>query len=343
MRVAVYYSNNDIRLEERPTPVIGPGEILLRTEACGICGSDTLEWYRKDRAPLILGHEVAGTIVEIGRGVRHYKIWDRVAVSHHVPCNTCHYCLNDNHTVCETLRTTNFDPGGFSEYIRLPSINVDRGVYKLPDSVSFEEATFIEPIACVLRGHRKIQLKKGQSLLILGCGISGLLNLLAAKALGLHPIMMTDIDEYRMEKARTLGADVILSASEEVPQKVRHSNNGRGADRVILTTGAPSAIEQALASVDRAGVILFFAPIKDNTPFPLPINDIFWRHEGTLTSTYAAAPDDHREALEMMTERKIDPSSLITHQLKLDETQKGFQLTAKPDRSLKVIIKPHLH
>jgi len=151
MRVAKWYNNQDVRVEEMPTPEIGLGELLVRIIASGICGSDVMEWYRLDRAPLVLGHEIAGEVVGVGEGVEPYKVGDRVAVAHHVPCNTCHYCLSGNSTVCDTLRRTNFDPGGFAEYVRLPAINVDRGVFLLPDEVSYEEATFVEPLACVLR------------------------------------------------------------------------------------------------------------------------------------------------------------------------------------------------
>ncbi|MEW6187388.1 MAG: alcohol dehydrogenase catalytic domain-containing protein, partial [Thermodesulfobacteriota bacterium] len=142
MRVAMYYNNKDIRLEEMPQPAIGPDEVLVRIEAGGICGSDVLEWYRIHKAPLVLGHEVAGRIWEVGHQVKKYKVGDRVAASHHVPCNTCFYCLSGHPTVCDTLRSTNFDPGGFAEFVRLPSINVDRGIYRLPDSLSYEDATF---------------------------------------------------------------------------------------------------------------------------------------------------------------------------------------------------------
>jgi L-iditol 2-dehydrogenase len=342
MRVAVYYNNNDIRLEERPKPSIGPGELLIQTKSSGICGSDVMEWYRIDRIPLVLGHEISGVVVEAGEGITNFKTGDRIAASHHVPCNTCHYCLGGNHTVCETLRTTNFDPGGFAEYIRLPAINVDRGVYKLPDEVSFDEATFIEPLACVIRGQRKAQLKPGQSVLILGSGISGLLHLMAAKAIGVGKIFMTDMDEFRLEQAKQLGATAAFHAGDDVAKLVREHNQGRGADRIILTTGAPQAMEQALNSVDRGGIVLFFAPAKDDGKLSILVNHIFWKHEATLTSTYAASPADHWISLEMIANKRVDPKNLITHRLKLEETLLGFQLTEKPKNSLKVLIQPNL-
>ncbi len=168
----MYYNNHDVRLEEIPTPQIGPGELLVRVEACGICGSDVMEWYRRDRVPLVLGHEIGGQIAAVGDGVGRYQEGDRVSAAHHVPCNTCHYCLSGHHTICDTLRQTNFDPGGFAEYIRLPAINVDRGVFLLPDEVSYEEATFIEPLACVLRGQRLAHTQPGHSVLVIGSGNS---------------------------------------------------------------------------------------------------------------------------------------------------------------------------
>ncbi len=140
----MYYNNSDVRVEEMPTPQIGKDELLLKSLACGICGSDVMEWYRIHKAPLVLGHEATGEIVETGEDVKRFKKGDRVFVSHHVPCNTCHYCLNGNHTVCDTLRSTNFDPGGFAEYIRIPQINVDRGVFVLPDNVSLEDGSTMD-------------------------------------------------------------------------------------------------------------------------------------------------------------------------------------------------------
>ena len=162
MRVAMYYNNRDIRIEEMPRPAVGRGEVLVRIEASGICGSDVMEWYRIHKAPLVLGHEIAGQIVAVGEGVETYRPGDRVAASHHVPCNTCHYCLSGHHTVCETLRQTNFYPGGFAEYVLLPALNVDRGVYRLPEEMTYEEATFIEPLACVLRAQRMAGISPGR-------------------------------------------------------------------------------------------------------------------------------------------------------------------------------------
>lgn len=340
MRVAMYYSNKDVRLEEKPVPKIGPGEMLMRVEAGGICGSDVMEWYRIHKVPLVLGHEVGGEVVEVGEGVTQYKKGDRICAAHHVPCNTCHYCLSGHHTVCDTLRKTNFDPGGFSEYVRLPAINVDRGVFLLPDEVSYEDATFIEPLACVLRGQRQARLQPGQSVLVIGSGIAGLLHIQLAKALGAGRIMATDISQYRMDAAVRLGADAVINAKEDVPAKLRELNDGRLADLVILCAGAKTAIEQGLKSVERCGSVLFFAPTNKGVTIPFSVNDTFWRNEITLTSSYAGSTADHATALELIQAKRVKVNDMITHRLGLADTGKGFQMVVNAQDSLKVIIEP---
>ena len=342
MRVAMYYSNKDIRLEDMPIPQVGPGELLMRVVASGICGSDVMEWYRIHKVPLVLGHEVAGVVVEAGEGVRGYKAGDRIIAAHHVPCNTCHYCLSGHHTVCDTLRKTNFSPGGFAEYIRLPAINVDRGTFKLPDEVSFEEATLVEPVACVLRGLRKAGLKPGCTLVVIGSGIAGLLYVHLARALGAGRVIATDVVKHRLEAARKLGADAAFHAEEDVSVYLREVNGGRLADVVIVCTGAEPAIAQALKLVERHGIVLFFAPTAPGMTFPLSINDVFWRNDITLTTSYAGSPADHAVALELIRAGSLRVKEMITHRLSLAETGLGFRMVTHPQEynSIKVIIEP---
>ncbi|UCB43339.1 MAG: zinc-dependent dehydrogenase [Dehalococcoidales bacterium] len=340
MRVAMWYNNRDVRIEEMPVPEIGPGELLVRIEASGICGSDVMEWYRLERAPLVLGHEIGGQVVEVGEGVYGYQIDDRVAVAHHVPCNVCHYCLTDHHTACETLRQTNFYPGGFAEYVRLPEINVDRGVFVLPDNVSYEEAAFVEPLACVLRGQRIAGVMPGNSVLVIGSGIAGLLHVLLTRSLGAGRIMATDISEYRLEAARRLGADVTIHAEEDIPARLREANSGRLADTVIVCTGAVSAIDQAFESVDRGGTILLFAPTDPGVTIPISINDLLFRNDITLTTSYAGSPADYQTALDLIASGTVPVQQMITHRLGLAETGEGFRLVAEADKSIKVIIEP---
>jgi L-iditol 2-dehydrogenase len=339
MQVAMYYNNRDVRLQEMPVPRIGPGEILVKIIASGICGSDVLEWYRLPKAPLVLGHEIAGVISVLGEGVTGYHKGDPVFVSHHVPCNTCHYCLNDHHTACETLHTTNYDPGGFAEFVRVPQINVDRGAFVLPENVSFEDGVFIEPLACVVRGQRLAGLQPGQTVLILGGGISGLLHMLLARAAGAGRVIVTDINEYRLGMAKQLGADLTLHAGEDIPARLRPINGGRLADLVIVCTGAPAAFAQALNAVDRGGTILCFATTDPGITLPVPIND-FWRNEIKLTPSYGNSPKDAVIAIELIRSGRVAVREMITHRLPLKDTGKGFALVAGGGASLKVIITP---
>ncbi len=326
MKVAVYYNNNNVKVEERAKPEIKNNEFLVKVMASGICGSDVLEWYRLKTAPRILGHEISGEIVE--SKTDKYKIGQRVFVSHHVPCNECEYCLNGHHTSCETLHKTNYDPGGFSEFIRIPKINVEKGVYVLPDNVSYEEGTFVEPLGCVVRGQRIAQIKKDDNVMIIGSGISGVLHIQLAKRT-VKKITAIDINEYRLDMAKKFGANAVNS-NKEIKEKF---------DKVIVCTGAVEAAKQALKLVDKGGTILYFAVPKPDVKINVPIND-FWRNEITIKTSYGAAPDDLKEALELIKDKKINVNDMITHRLSLDEIQKGFGLVSKAKNSLKVIIKP---
>ncbi|HSO72437.1 MAG TPA: zinc-dependent dehydrogenase [Thermodesulfobacteriota bacterium] len=338
MRVAMYYNNRDIRIEELPRPEIGAEEVLIRIEASGICGSDVMEWYRIHKAPLVLGHEIAGQIVEVGDRVEKYRLGDRVAASHHVPCNTCHYCLSGHQTVCDTLRRTNFYPGGFAEYVRLPAINVDRGIYPLPEGLSYEAATFIEPLACVLRAQQIARISPGQTVLVLGSGLSGLLHIQLARSLGAGRIVATDLSSFRLEAARQLGADIVFAADHYTPSLLQEVNGGFLADLVLVCTGARQAQLQALGSVERGGTVLFFAPTDQGVTIPLSINDLFFRNDITLTTSYAGSPADHWRANQLIQAGILDMDRLITHRFPLAQTQEGFRLVAGADSSLKVII-----
>ena len=340
MRVAMYYNNSDVRLEEMPVPDIGPGELLLKVEASGLCGSDVMEWYRIQRAPMVLGHEVSGEVVQVGAGVEQYKEGDRLVVTHHVPCNACHWCLSGRHTDCDTLHTTSFDPGGFAEYLRIPQINVNRGVFPIPDHVGYDEASITEPLACVYRGQRRANLQPGQNVLVLGSGLAGLIHINLARALGAGRIIATDMVDYRLDAARKLGADVTFSAMEDVPARLREANNGRLADLVIVCTGALPALQQALESVERGGTVLFFAPTAPGVSLPVPINDVFFRNDVTLTTTYAGAPADLATAMDMIASGRVQVGEMISPRLGLAEAGLGFKLTADAGDSLKVIIQP---
>lgn len=346
MKVAKYYNNNDTRTAEIPKPSINPDEFLVRVKKSGICGSDVLEYYRLSKMErlgvdsLILGHEIAGDIVEKGSEIKHYQVGDRVFVSHHVPCFECHYCKQGHHTACHLLHNTNFDPGGFAEYLRIPHINIEKkGVYVLDGDMSYEDGVFIEPLACVCRAQRLAGIKKGQTLLILGSGVSGLLHLKLALAKGVKKIITTDISQYRLNKALEYGAKAILNATEDIPNKIKDLNDGRLPDVIIVCTGALSAAKQALKCVGPGTTIIFFAVPKPGINLEIPIND-YWRNEVKLMTSYGAAPEDLDASYEWIKSRKIDPTELITHRYSLDKAQEAFQTVCEADESLKVILEP---
>jgi len=339
MRAAMYHANDDVRIVDLPKPRIGHGEILVRVRASGICGSDVLEWYRKPKAPLVLGHEIAAEVVEVGEGVDRVKVGDRVFVSHHVPCGNCRYCLAGHETVCDTLRMTNFDPGGFAEFVRVPSINVKHGVFPLPDEVSDDEGVFVEPLACVVRGQRLANFRPGGTVLVIGSGVAGLLHVKLAKASGAAKVIATDLVEFRKAAARKAGADVVIDGQDDVPAEVKAANGGQLADLVVTCTGAPRAIAQGLSSVDRGGTVLFFAPTdpaaKVETPF-----DALWREEVTMASSYGGSPRDIRESIELLATRRIVVADLVTHILPLAQAAEGFRLVAEAKESIKVVLRP---
>ncbi|MCH8013280.1 MAG: alcohol dehydrogenase catalytic domain-containing protein [Candidatus Dadabacteria bacterium] len=312
----------------------------MRVYASGICGSDLMEWYRLPKAPLVLGHEIAGQIVEIGDKVSNFKVGDRVIATHHVPCNTCYHCLRQNHSSCLTLRSTSFDPGGFSEYIRIPAINVDRGVLKLPDEVTYEEASFVEPLGCVVRGQRLAGLRMTDSVLVMGSGMTGLLHIQLAKAQGAGQIIATDVNDYKLGVAKDFGADYAIHADHDIASHIKEFNEGRLADFVVVCTGAKSAIEQAFDLVEPGGTILFFAPSGPDTKVEIPFNDFWWSGVKTLSS-YAASPSDLAIALELIRSKRINVRDMVTHRLPLSETGEGFRMVDEGGDSIKIIVEPH--
>ncbi len=339
MRVAMYYNNRDVRLEETPKPEAGPGELLVKVMASGICGSDVMEWYRIKRAPLVLGHEIAGDIEAVGEGIEGYNVGDRVFVSHHVPCMKCRYCMSGHHSTCDTLRSTNYFPGGFSEYVRVPEVNLKHGLFVLPEELTYEDGVFIEPLACVVRGFKLMRFFPGRTVLVLGSGIAGLMNIKLAKAMDAGRVIATDVSPYRLDAAKRFGADTVIEASEDVPALVIEANEGRKADFVIVSTGAEKAMLQAFDCVDRGGTILMFAPPEPGTEVCIPLGDL-WKDEVTITTTYAGSPEDIADTIELLRSGRIKVRDMITHRFGLADTGKGFELVAKAQDSIKVVIEP---
>jgi L-iditol 2-dehydrogenase len=336
MKVAVYYSNDDVRIENRPKPRISDGEILVKMKASGICGTDVMQWYRMQKAPRVLGHEMSGEIETAGKRVKGFQQGDRVFVSHHVPCFECSYCIQNKYTACETLHAGNYIPGGFSEFIRVPEDNVKHGTFLLPDKMSFEDATMIEPLGCVIAGQRELGLKRGKTVLIIGSGVSGILHLQLAKTKGVK-VIATDINEYRLRKAIEFGADCVIQADIYSADDMKSINDNRLADAVIVCAAAEKAVEDAISSVDRKGKILFFAVPRTHIMLP---SLRFWRDEMTVTFSYGAAPCDIQEAIKLIKRKKIDVRGMITHRVPFSDIQQGFRLASEAKESLKVIVVP---
>jgi L-iditol 2-dehydrogenase len=336
MKVSMWYNNNDIRLEEVPTPSPGIDEMLVKVISCGICGSDIVEWYRLPRAPLVQGHEVGVEVIETSKDVTKFKVGDRLFIAPKVPCLKCSYCLKGHYPQCSEVKDRL--PGGFAEYILVPKEIVAHGSYLLPGNVSFDQSTFIEPLACTVRAQRLASIEEGQTVLILGSGMSGLLHTKLAKYKKCK-VIVTDISKRRLELAKSFGADHVIDAESDVPDQLIKIN-GRKADAVMVTTSAMSALKQAWKSVDMGGVVVLFTVPGPGKDVIVPLND-FWRKEIRIITSYYCGPPDIEEALNLISNGNIKTDELITHWLPLKDTAKGFQMVLKGTESLKVIIKPH--
>ena len=336
MKVSVWYNNRDIRLEERPKPQPGPGEILVRVHSCGICGSDVVEWYRLPRAPLVQGHEIGGEVVEVGASVTKFSRGDRVFVAPKVPCMKCRLCLGEHYPVCSAVKERM--PGGFAQYILIPEPLVNAGTYLLPGSLSYDQSTFIEPLACVVRAQHLSSLKNGDTLLILGGGISGLLHLKLAGSRGVRTIV-TDINPKKLDFALRMGADFVIPAEKDIPVEVERLT-GRRADVAMLCTSALSAVNQAWESVDSGGAVVFFAvPGPDKTVI-IPINE-FWRREMRVLTSYYCGPQDIVEAMGLLERGEILVDDMVTDRFPLRRISEGFSLVLEGKDVIKVIIRPH--
>jgi L-iditol 2-dehydrogenase len=341
LKVGVYYRNSDVRVEERPDPKAGDRDIVVKVMACGLCGSDLMEWYRIKRAPLVLGHEPAGLVVETGKLVSIVKPGDRVFVTHHVPCNACYHCRIGHETACTTFQgTNNFDPGGFSQLLRVTGKSIENGTFLLPDSMSFEQATFIEPLGTAVRALRTVALKREQSVVVFGSGVAGLLIIKLARAMGAGAIIATDVSPYRLEKAREYGATHTIAANEDVPAFIRKVNDSRLADVVILCTGALPAARIALTSAERGGTILFFAVPKPGETLDVDFNS-FWRDDITIRTSYGAAPVDNIQALELIQNGIVEVTDMVTHRFSIDRIGEAFMTGGRPDGCVKVIVEPN--
>jgi L-iditol 2-dehydrogenase len=335
VKVALWYNNRDIRIQDVPTPRPGPREMLVKVMSCGICGSDIVEWYRLPRAPLVQGHEIGAEVVEVGESVAGYQPGDRVFIAPKVPCLECRYCRAGHYPVCPNVKVRL--PGGFAQYILAPPELVERGTYRLPPNVSYDQSTFIEPLGCVVRAQNLAGLRAGQSVLVMGSGMSGLLHVMLAKFRGCR-VAVTDVNPDRLALARRFGAEATLDAASAVPERLLAALGGK-ADVVILCTAAMSAVAQAWQCVDKGGTVVFFTVPGPDKQVTVPLND-FWTQEIRILTSYYCGPPDLAEALRLIESGTMAVQDMITHRLPLSDIARGFELVLAGRESLKVIIRP---
>jgi len=338
MKAAVCYSLDDIRVEETPKPKIGPDEILVEMKACGICGSDLMEWYLKNRAPLVLGHEPSGVIVEVGDKVDDFKVGERVFVHHHVACLKCHYCLRGDYTMCENFRQTRIHPGGFAEYFKVPAPNLQVDTLKIPENVSFEEATLIEPVACCVRALTKCKIQPGDTVAIIGAGPSGIIHAMLSRSFGASQIIVSDLVKYRLEAARRFGADLTVDPrSESLVEKVREVTDGIGADMVIVTVPNVKSLLEGMDVCRKGGTVCLFAPTPPTDYMRTSPHRLFFSEIKVIPS-YSTSHIETRTALNLISSGRIKAKELITHHFPLRRIGDAFKTAAKEKDCLKVVV-----
>ncbi len=328
-----------VELREVPQPSLEKGEILVRMRVCGICGTDIEKTRGETHTPLILGHEVSGVVEETCGPVSGVEENERVVVHHHVSCGKCYYCKSGSPTLCDLYQKTNLDPCGFAEYFRVPYVNVARGaVLKVPEKVSFEEASFVEPLGCCLRSLAQMGDVSGKSVAVLGVGSTGVLMLQLLHTGEAGVLIASDLSPARLNFSKSIGADVTINPLEEdIGSAVRAATDGRGVDVVIVATGSVTALEQSLSIVRKGGLIdIFGMPTKDAKlaidPSRLFINEI------KIMPSYSTTEKEMKQALELMIARKVNVAQLISHRFMLADSTEAFRVASDTERSVKVIV-----
>jgi len=345
MRAGVYRGPGKIAMETVPIPEIGPGELLIRVAACGICGTDIKKIHHGFvHPPQIFGHEVAGTVVETGRGVKRFVAGDRVVSFHHVPCGKCFYCERKLFSQCAIYKsaglTAGFDPngGGFGEYVRAMPAIVERGVVAIPPGVSFDEATFVEPVNTCLKAVRRARVATGETILVMGQGPIGLILMILARLEGAR-VLSTDPMPGRREASTRFGADAAMDPlTYNMLEEVRNRTDGRGADAVLLAVPNPALVTEALALSRPGGRVLLFAHNDPVTRIEFPAATI-GVEEREILGSYSADIDMREESAQIVFERRIPAREMITHRFPLERISDAIALAAKPsDNTLKIVI-----
>jgi L-iditol 2-dehydrogenase len=338
MKAAVYYSQQDIRIEETPTPEIGEDEVLVEMKACGICGSDLMDWYLKNRAPLVLGHEPTGIIAKAGSKVKQFNVGDRVFVHHHVACLTCHYCEHGDYTLCKQFHETHIDPGGLAEYFRVPAPNLKMDTLKIPETLSFEEATLIEPVGCCIRAFNKSNIQPDDTVVIIGAGATGMIHTAMSEIFGAAKTIVSDLIDYRLKMAKKFGADVIVNPNnEDLKAVVNAETDGIGADLVVVTAPSLEAYKSGLSICRKGGKLCVFAPTSPGKYLQISPKELFFS-EIQIIPSYSTSHLETRKALELMKTGRLKVKELITHRFSLADAAKAFKTALDDKESLKVIV-----
>lgn len=341
MKASVCYKQNDLRTEDLPIPEISDNEVLIKMLACGLCGTD-IQKIRGDSVnkPTVLGHEVVGEIVKKGKNVSKFEIGDRVITAIHVPCFTCHYCNKGHYTICEQFRTNNIDPGGFAEFIRIPELHLNHLTHKVSNNVTDEEATLIEPIACCLHGLKQADIRPNDSVLIMGAGTIGILHAQLAKIKGANKVIVSDMSEFKLQKALNVGCDYAINIKEKnIIDEVNKITDGQGVDVIVIAAGVSSLVADAVNMVRRAGKIIVFSGFDKNKLVTLDVSR-FFKDEISIIGTYSVTPYEFPEALDLLEKRKLNTKEMITHVYPLNKLSEAIDISTNPEQPvLKVIIK----
>jgi L-iditol 2-dehydrogenase len=339
MKVAKLYSFSDIRIEDMPVPELGPADALVRTAACGICSGDVMPWYIEKKAPLVLGHEPSGEICELGAAYRGpLRKGDRVFIHHHAPCMRCGYCVRGDYVQCETWRKAGIFPGGVSEYILVREHILCHDAIALPENVSCEDGTLVEPTACVVKSLRRSGIKKGDTVLIIGLGVMGQLHTLLAREFGAGKIIAADRVPYRIDRALEFGADHVIDVSkQDLAGAVGELTAGVMAQTVIVGPNSVGAMQQGLETVSSGGTVMFFTPAKPGEMLTLDPNKLYFR-DVRISTSYSCGPDDTKDALAYISKRIVTAQKIVSHRFPIEDTQKAYSLTSEARDSLKSII-----
>ena len=340
MKTASIKEPSVISVDETEKPTLEAGDILVQMHACGICGSDLEKVFGQYGQPSTrLGHEPAGMVLDVGSDVTEFKKGDRVFTHHHVPCYDCHYCNHGNETMCKKYYETNLSPCGLSEEYVVPAWNVSHGgVLKISDSLSFEEAAMIEPLACCVRAWTKFHYQEGDSVAIFGVGPTGMMHVMLSIVKKFSKIFCFDLNDFRLDFAKKFNiTESINSMDDKRKQKILDHTDGRGVDVAIVATSSLKALEDAIDMVRKGGAVMMFGVPSKGAKLDLDMSKIYSK-EITLVTSYAASDKDTKDALELIESSQIDVKQLITHTYSIDDSQKAFDHAHSGDNAMKIII-----